>query len=188
MGSRAPRAHRPGSCETPHRGVNPHARDPCSAAGPARCLCMSTRWNGRLTSRLPLPPQSHVLTGPGSLAWRLTGHLPPASPIPNPCPHRPLAHQLACALHAEQSEWWAANASPDGGGSGLDGSAPPDTVDSGWALRCIAELPHRSQVWRVAWNPSGSMLAASEDDGTVRLYAMDALGGWRQATPVPIQK
>jgi WD40 repeat protein len=42
------------------------------------------------------------------------------------------------------------------------------------------------QVWRVAWNPSGSMLAASEDDGSVRLYKMDATGGWRRAVPVPV--
>jgi nucleoporin SEH1 len=64
-----------------------------------------------------------------------------------------------------------------------------DGADSGerrWAVNCCAELAHRSQVWRVGWNPSGSMLAASEDDGQVSVYKMDAAGGWRRAVPVPL--
>ena len=42
---------------------------------------------------------------------------------------------------------------------------------------CIVELSHRSQVWRVQRNASGSMLATSEDDGSVKIYRQDASGG-----------
>ena len=62
-----------------------------------------------------------------------------------------------------------------GGGGGGEGGA--------WSASLSAELPHRSQVWRVSWNAAGSMLASSEDDGTVRCFQMDGNGGWRHAAP-----
>jgi nucleoporin SEH1 len=84
----------------------------------------------------------------------------------------------------------AAGAGPEGGGGAGAGGAvspPADALGDGWSARCCAELPHRSQVWRVSWNATGSMLATSEDDGTVTVYQMDATGGWRFARPVACQ-
>ena len=35
---------------------------------------------------------------------------------------------------------------------------------------------HNSQVWRVSWNITSTLLASSGDDGCVRLWK----GGWKQ--------
>ena len=78
---------------------------------------------------------------------------------------------------------WAAAAEEEGG----SGGGGFDVVGDGWKVRCCAELPHRSQVWRVSWNASGSMLATSEDDGSVSVFKMDAHGGWRQAKPIDVE-
>ena len=67
-----------------------------------------------------------------------------------------------------------------------DAAAEPDGGEGSWVARCCAELPHRLQVWRVSWNASGSMLATSEDDGTVRVFKMDGSGGWQQAQPTAL--
>ena len=48
------------------------------------------------------------------------------------------------------------------------------------------ELPHHSQAWRAEWNACGAMLATSVDDGTIRLYRMDATDGWNLVRPVPV--
>jgi len=76
---------------------------------------------------------------------------------------------------------WTLAAGGENGVAPIEGNA-----GERWAASCCAELAHRSQVWRVSWNASGSMLATSEDDGTVRVFKMDAAGGWQQAQPVPI--
>ena len=34
-------------------------------------------------------------------------------------------------------------------------------------------MDHQSEVWRVQWNITGTILASSGDDGTVRLYQSD---------------
>lgn len=39
---------------------------------------------------------------------------------------------------------------------------------------------HRSPVWRVAWNLTGSLLASSADDGTTRIFKADFNGQWKQ--------
>ena len=57
-----------------------------------------------------------------------------------------------------------------------------------WSATCCAELPHRSQVWRVQWNASGSMLATSEDDGSVKVFKQDASGAWRHAVPIDLPR
>ncbi len=38
---------------------------------------------------------------------------------------------------------------------------------------------HASSVWRVCWNVTGTVLASSGDDGTVRLWKCDYRDGWR---------
>merc|ERR1711879_311584 len=37
---------------------------------------------------------------------------------------------------------------------------------------------HNSEVWRVQWNVTGTILASSGDDGTVRLYQVDHENKW----------
>jgi nucleoporin SEH1 len=67
-----------------------------------------------------------------------------------------------------------------GGGEGEGEGGQAGGAD-GWSAVPCATLPHRSQVWRVSWNASGSLLASSEDDGTVRVFKMDPSGEWQQA-------
>lgn len=38
---------------------------------------------------------------------------------------------------------------------------------------------HGAQVWRVAWNATGTVLASSGDDGCVRLWKANYLGNWK---------
>ena len=75
---------------------------------------------------------------------------------------------------------------PSAGEAAAEGGAADEGGADLWRAACCAELAHRSQVWRVAWNAAGSMLASSEDDGTVHVFQMDSAGGWRHAQPVPV--
>ncbi|XP_031569466.1 nucleoporin SEH1-like [Actinia tenebrosa] len=52
---------------------------------------------------------------------------------------------------------------------------------------------HESQVWRVEWNVTGTILASSGDDGCVRLWKANYLDNWKcisvlkgDGTPVPM--
>lgn len=38
---------------------------------------------------------------------------------------------------------------------------------------------HQSEVWRVEWNITGTILASSGDDGVVRLYKANFNGEWK---------
>jgi len=38
---------------------------------------------------------------------------------------------------------------------------------------------HNTQVWRVCWNVTGTILASSGADGTVRLWKANYLGNWK---------
>ena len=60
-----------------------------------------------------------------------------------------------------------------GGGGGRGG-------EGGSSLSAVEELTHDDQeVWRVEWNVTGTILASSCDDGTVRLWKQDFYGGWQ---------
>ena len=68
--------------------------------------------------------------------------------------------------------------------AGVNASAP-------WEAKLAARLlDHRDAVWRVEWNATGSLLASSGDDGTVRVWQPDATGAFaaraaaRPAVPV----
>lgn len=37
---------------------------------------------------------------------------------------------------------------------------------------------HGAEVWRVDWNMTGTVLASSGDDSTIRLYKADFSGQW----------
>lgn len=47
-------------------------------------------------------------------------------------------------------------------------------------IRTVAQFDdHLSQVWRVSWNITGTILASSGDDGTVRMWKSNYLDNWK---------
>lgn len=47
-------------------------------------------------------------------------------------------------------------------------------------IKTVAQFDdHLSQVWRVSWNITGTILASSGDDGTVRLWKSNYLDNWK---------
>lgn len=47
-------------------------------------------------------------------------------------------------------------------------------------IRTVAQFDdHLNQVWRVSWNITGTILASSGDDGTVRLWKSNYLDHWK---------
>jgi len=57
------------------------------------------------------------------------------------------------------------------------------TKSGKYEVELVAKLPqHKSEVWRVSWNVTGTMLASSGDDGVARLWKADFKGQWHQVT------
>jgi len=51
---------------------------------------------------------------------------------------------------------------------------------SKFEIRQVASFnEHNSQVWRVSWNVTGTILASSGDDGCVRLWKANYMGSWK---------
>jgi nucleoporin SEH1 len=47
-------------------------------------------------------------------------------------------------------------------------------------IKTVAQFDdHLSQVWRVSWNITGTILASSGDDGTVRMWKSNYLDSWK---------
>lgn len=47
-------------------------------------------------------------------------------------------------------------------------------------IKTVAQFDdHLSQVWRVSWNITGTILASSGDDGTVRMWKSNYLDNWK---------
>lgn len=60
--------------------------------------------------------------------------------------------------------------------SSVDGSTSAQRFE----IRTVAQFDdHSSLVWRVSWNITGTILASSGDDGTVRLWKSNYLDHWK---------
>lgn len=76
------------------------------------------------------------------------------------------------------------NTTRSGGGSGESAPASTAAANAGGTssleVRQVALLEdHRSAVWRLAWNITGSVLGTSGDDGQVRLWRANYLNDWK---------
>jgi len=59
----------------------------------------------------------------------------------------------------------------------------PTSVGSKFEIKPVAQFnEHGSQVWRVSWNITGTILASSGDDGCVRLWKANYLDNWKCVT------
>uniref|UniRef100_A0A6G1SIR7 Nucleoporin seh1-A n=1 Tax=Aceria tosichella TaxID=561515 RepID=A0A6G1SIR7_9ACAR len=63
--------------------------------------------------------------------------------------------------------------------SHLSQQAQPAST-SRFDIKTVAQFDdHLSQVWRVSWNITGTILASSGDDGTVRMWKSNYLDNWK---------
>lgn len=54
------------------------------------------------------------------------------------------------------------------------------TQPARFEIKTVAQFDdHLSQVWRVSWNITGTILASSGDDGTVRMWKSNYLDNWK---------
>lgn len=57
---------------------------------------------------------------------------------------------------------------------------PDHQVTNRFDIKTVAQFDdHLSQVWRVSWNITGTILASSGDDGTVRMWKSNYLDSWK---------
>ena len=62
-------------------------------------------------------------------------------------------------------------------------SQQTQTSTSRFEIKTVAQFDdHISQVWRVSWNITGTILASSGDDGTVRMWKSNYLDNWKPLT------
>jgi nucleoporin SEH1 len=47
---------------------------------------------------------------------------------------------------------------------------------------------HKSEVWQVSWNLTGTVLSSAGDDGVVRLWKTSALREWKQVGAIGTDK
>ncbi|CAB4021000.1 nucleoporin seh1 isoform X2, partial [Paramuricea clavata] len=53
------------------------------------------------------------------------------------------------------------------------------TSSARFAVNMVAQFKEHSKVWRVQWNVTGTILASSGDDGSVRLWKANYLDNWK---------
>ncbi|KAL1504465.1 hypothetical protein AB1Y20_010870 [Prymnesium parvum] len=96
------------------------------------------------------------------------------------------SYQLIATASRDQTvRVWTLQSVASAGTNG--GAAAAGVAGRTWQARCCCELAHRSQVWRVEWNALGSMLASSEDDGTLRLFRLERSSAvWSQSSAVQL--
>jgi nucleoporin SEH1 len=83
----------------------------------------------------------------------------------------------AASIGASDSKAGASSKSSSSASSSSSSSAV--TPASGYTCELVAKLgDHKAEVWRVAWNITGTMLASTGDDGTARLWKSDFKGRW----------
>jgi nucleoporin SEH1 len=61
-------------------------------------------------------------------------------------------------------------------------SAKPTPTSSYHATEVACFNDHKSEVWRVEWNLTGTVLASSGDDGSVMLWKANFLNQWKLLT------
>jgi nucleoporin SEH1 len=104
------------------------------------------------------------------------GAAAPAAPAAAPAAGAAADGATAVATQAQ------AVAAAAGGGAGATADAASGASTAGEpTVELVATLSaHRSQVWRVAWNVTGTALATTGEDGAVRLWSAGLDGTWGQ--------
>jgi WD40 repeat protein len=81
--------------------------------------------------------------------------------------------------------------SPQDANTTLNGSAMSTTQQTQaltlpkYEVKQVAHFEeHGAQVWRVAWNITGTILASSGDDGSVRLWKSNYLDSWKNVAVI----
>ncbi|KAJ1634628.1 WD40-repeat-containing domain protein [Pavlovales sp. CCMP2436] len=94
--------------------------------------------------------------------------------------HRDSVHSVSWAQHVGRTSQFIATGGRDGVvrvHSLRMPTGPGTTAAGSWEAIGIARLSDHSQpVWKVDWNPTGTLLASSGDDGTVKVWQADATG------------
>ncbi|KAG0636405.1 WD40-repeat-containing domain protein [Tuber brumale] len=83
--------------------------------------------------------------------------------------------------------------------TGVDETLPPkgddeanntdSDVGEGWSVELIADFDdHHSDVWRVSWNATGTVLSSAGDDGTIRLWKAACSGEFQCLSVIASQR
>ena len=55
-------------------------------------------------------------------------------------------------------------------------------------IQIVADFDdHKSEVWRVEWNVTGTVLTSSGDDGTIKMFKASVLDEWYRIGSVGVE-